>query len=266
MAELIGEKGLDLTRYRLKQYRSTRHPLFPFESLGPAWDICRISDDFVGPTITATYNGWTVGNGGGASAASPVVSAGKVNGQIIFVTGTAGDNTASSTLKSGRHFYGQNNAIITVRLAITTAITSVKVEIGFSDAITTTAAAHAVVDAKATPTFIATDGVVWVLDTNDNSNWEGVAVANGVAATTVEAGIAPTLDTFEYLQVALLDGVAYYSRFNADGKRTYGPVAQAAAVTPTVLLAPHVTIEARNATSKGLYVDAIWVYQGRTTA
>ena len=262
MAELFGGKGIDLTRAFLKKIVGGRDRRYSF--LAPlAWDVCPIKDDFTGPVIDAGL--WTVGNGAGASAASPAISVGVVNGIITMVTGTAGDNTASSTLAGGRHFRGDQNPVLIARVAISSVVTSVKVEIGFRDAITTTAGAHFVVDAKAPPTFTSTDGAVWVIDTADNANWEGVAVANGTAATTVEAGISPTASTYEYLQVALVDGVAYYSRFDANGYLTYGPTAQAAAVTATVLLSPHIAIEAKNATSKSLFVDAVWVYQARTS-
>lgn len=262
MAELIGDKGLDLSRAALKKLMTGRDRHYDFFST-EAWDVFSFKEDFNGPTID-TYR-WTVGNGGGLSAASPAISVGVVNGIITMVTGTAGDNTASSTLAGGRHFRGDSNAIITARLAISAVVTNVKVEVGFRDAITTTAAAHAVVDAKATPTFTSTDGAVWILDTADNAYWEGVAVANTTGATTLEAAISPTAATYEYLQVALVDGVAFYSRFDADGYRTYGPTAQAAAVTATVLLSPHLTIEAKNTTSKSLFVDAVWLYQARTS-
>jgi len=36
-------------------------------------------------------------------------------------------------------------------------------------------------------------------------------------------------------------------------------------VTATVLLSPHIAIEAKNATSKSLFVDAVWVYQARSS-
>ena len=263
MAEMIGAKGLDLSRASLKQYYSTQHKMYQFFATR-AWDVCQLEDDFHGPTLDA-YK-WTTGNGAGASAASFVVTAGAANGAIVGTTGTAGDNTAAAVICSGRHFQGQLNAVITARLYIASVVTSVAVEVGFRDAITTTAGAQRVVATKATPTFTATDGAVWILDTNDNAYWEGVAVANAVGATTVEAAISPTASTYEYLQVASVGTVAYYSRFDANGRRTYGPVAQAAAVTATVNLAPFVAIEARNATSKTCVVDSIWVYQGRTTS
>lgn len=263
MAELLGgSKGLDLTRAFLKKLYGSRDRRYGVMAVN-AWDICRFHDDFIGPVIDT--NKWTVGNGAGAGAASPAISVGVVNGIITMDTGTAGDSTASSTLAGGRHFRGDQNPILTARIAISAVVTGVKVEVGFRDAITTTAAAHAVVNVKATPTFTATDGAVWILDTTNNAYWEGVAVANTVAATTLAAAISPTAAIYEYLQVALVDGVAYYSRFDANGRLTYGPTAQAAAITSTVLLAPHLTIEARNVTGKSLFVDAIWVYQARTS-
>ena len=263
MAELIGGKGLDLTRAFLKKVmgsgRDRRYNLF----LPNMWDIAAIKDDFTGPSISTFL--WTAGNNGGASAASPAISVGVKNGIITMVTGTAGDNTATSTLAGGRHFTGESNAIMTARVALSAVVTSVKVEIGFRSAITTNTDANEVVDVKATPTARAVDGAVWILDTDDNDYWEGVGIKNSVAATTVEAAISPTASTYEYLQVALVGTTVFYSRFDANGFLTYGPTAQVDAVTATTLLSPHITVEARNATSKSLFVDAIWVYQARTT-
>src|SRR3990167_3843621 len=196
----------DLSRLALKQFMGGSDRLHAYLGV-TGMDVCEVKDDFTGPVIDAGK--WTVGNGAGASAASPAISVGVVNGIITMVTGTAGDNTASSTLAGGRHFRGDQNPVLIARVAISAVVTSVKVEIGFRDAITTTAGAHFVVDVKATPTFISTDGAVWVLDTADNEFWEGVAVANGTAATTVEAAISPTAAAYEYLQVALVDGLAY---------------------------------------------------------
>jgi len=263
MAELMGDKGLDLSRAALKQYYATQHKMYKFFA-AQAWDVSSLVDDFHGPTLDA-YR-WTTGNGAGTSAASFAVSAGVVDGAIVGTTGTAGDNTAAAVIVGGRHWQGQLNAVMTARLYIAAAVTSVAVEVGFRDAITTTAGAQRVVNAKVTPTFLATDGAVWILDTTDNTYWEGVAVANTTGATTVEAAISPTASTYEYLQVALVGAVAYYSRFDANGRRTYGPTAQAAAVTATVNLAPFVAIEAKTAASRTCIVDAIWVYQGRTTS
>jgi len=226
-------------------------------------DIHRQEDDFHGPIIDP--NKWTGANGGGASAASPAIDVGLVGGAIKMVTGTAGDSTASSTLAGGRHFRGDMNAIMQARVKIETVLTSVKVEIGFRDAITN----GAIVNVKATPSFTATDGACWILDTNENVNWDGLAVANAVAATSLKpanAAVNLVASTYGTFQVALVDGVAFFSAFDVDGKRIYGPIAVAAAVTKTVVLSAHVYIEARNATSKTLNVDKVKAYAARTTA
>lgn len=226
-----------------------------------AFDTSVLIDDFHGPVLDA--NKWTVGNGGGASAASAVVSAGLINGAVILVTGTAGDSTSQSILTSGRHFRGDSNAVMLARLKVS-AITTVKIEVGFRALITTAA----LVNVKATPTFTGTEGCCWIFDTNDTGRgWDGLGVAASTGATRMTSyNVSPVADTYEYLQVALQDGVAYYSHFDVDGKRDFGPVSQAAAVTKTVLQAPYVLVEARDANSKTLTVDLICAYQGRTTA
>ena len=250
----------DLTRNFMARFG--RGPAYAISPMF-AWDVFKVGpDDFEGPTIN-TYR-WTVGNGGGASAASPAISAGLENGQIQMVTGTANDNTASSTLCSGRHLYGQNNAIIVARLAIGTSIGSVKVEVGFRDAITTTAGAHFVTNDKATATFTATDGVVWAYDSSDNAYWEGLGVAAASGATTLEAAISPVAATFEYLEVALEGTTAHFRRYNADGGLTYSGV-MTDAISADVMVAPLIAVEAKSATSKTLYVDWVFAYQGRTT-
>ena len=229
-------------------------------------DVDPLHDSFHGPVIDT--NKWTVGNGGGASAASPAIDVGKQNGQAKMVTGTAGDNTASSVLVSGRHFTGDTNAIILVRLNINTAVTNVKVEIGFKDNILTSAGNGPVVNVMATPTFVATDGVAWCYDTNNTGvGWEGLGRANSVAATTDTGyNIAPVADTFETLGIALLDGVAFFMHFDQHGSPNYTMKGMAAAVTKTVLLAPYVYVEARSATSKTIDVDFVRAYSFRTTS
>src|SRR3990167_9371223 len=47
--------------------------------------------EFLGDTLSTALS--SVSNGGGASAASPVIAAGTLNGVADFVTGTAGDST-----------------------------------------------------------------------------------------------------------------------------------------------------------------------------
>lgn len=260
----------NIFRENLKKFFGTRDRLYSYLASVSALDLAGYKDDFTGPVIDT--NKWTVGNGGGAGAVSPAVIAGSVGGQVRLTTGTANNNTAASTLVSGRHFRGDLNAIIVARVELVTAVTTMKVEVGFKDNILTTAGNGAVVNVKATPSFTATDGVCWCYDTNDTGRgWEGLGVANTTAATTDTGyNTVPVADTFEYLMIELIDGAAYFSRFNADGRRTYIGGAgtgrpMALAVTATVLLAPYVYVEARSANSRNVDVDMVAVWSARST-
>lgn len=246
--------------------------LYPFLELN-SLDMVQMKpggDDFIGDTLST--NLYTVSNGGGASAASPVITGGALNGVCDFVTGTAGDSTASSELSSGLNFRGDHGCIMVACLALDV-ITSVKVEVGFTDVATDPGA----VNVKATPTFTATDCALWVLDTNDNAYWEGLAANNGSTApmTVVEAAISPTAATYEWLMVELIESddtnnecdVAF-SRFNAAGYRTYhaigGGEGNNQGPNSNVLLTPWIYVEARNATSKTLSLDYWNAWQYRT--
>ena len=232
-------------------------------------------DDFMGDTLRTDI--YTVANGGGASAASPVITADSLNGICDFVTGTAGDSTASSELSTGLAFRGDRSCVLVALLAVDV-ITGVKIEVGFTDVATDPGA----VNVKATPTFNATDCALWVLDTNDNSNWEGLAANNGDTSpmATVEAGISPTAATNEWLMVELLrtdsansQCAVIFRRFTEAGQMTFGPEIGSSAIggqadpqgpNSNVLLTPWVYVEARNSTSKTLSLDYWNAWQYRT--
>ena len=245
---------------------SRLYPAIEYGSL----DVVKFDDDFFGDTIDS--NKYTLANGGGAGAASPVITAGTVNGIADFVTGTANDSTASSELALGLNFRGDRAAVMVACLSLDT-ITGVKVEVGFTDALADAGA----VNVKATPSFNATDCALWVLDTNDNGNWEGLAANNGDTSpmATVEAAISPTAATMEWLMVELIESddsnsqcAVAFSRYTEAGLRTYGPVigggADPQGPNSNVLLTPWIYVEARNATSKTLSVDYIGAWQFRT--
>lgn len=258
-----------LFRSRLKQLFGQRDSLYSYISRATTLDVARFHEEFIGPVIDSNH--WTLGNGAGAGAISPAITVGAQGGQARWTTGTAGDNTAAATLVGGRHYTGDTNALIVARLKINTAVTAVKVEVGFKDNILTTAGNGAVVNVMATPSFVATDGVCWAYDTNNTgTGWRALGVANAVAAATDTAyDVVPVADTFEYLVVELVDGAAYFSRYNADGIMTYQGGAgrdrpMLLAVTATVLLAPYVYVEARSATSRIVDVDMVFVSAARS--
>ena len=221
-----------------------------------SWDIAKWEDDFLGDTLHGSYQS----TASGTVAAAAAIDTGKVNGQILLDCGTADDGR--SDLSLGLHYRGDQNPIFVARLTADV-ITTLKVEVGFTDVVSGTDAGAVLV--KATPTNTATDAAVWCLDTDDNAYWEGIGIKNGTEATTVEAAISPTAAAFEYLVVSLRDDLAFYSRYNAAGKRTYGPVAQAAAITSTVLLTPWIFAQNRSAAQHIVNVDYIAAWQRRTT-
>lgn len=226
--------------------------------------------EFLGDTLSTDL--YTVSNGGGASAASPVITAGTLNGVADFVTGTAGDSTASSEIALGLNWRGDHGAIMVACLAVDV-ITGVKIEVGFTDALADPGA----VAVKATPTFNATDCALWILDTDNNANWEGVAANNGDTAPmdTVEAGISPTAGTYEWLMVELVESddtnsecAVVFRRFTQSGLMTFeeiggGIEGTAQGPNSNVLLTPWIYVEARNATSKTLSVDYFGCWQLR---
>ena len=164
-----------------------------------------------------------------------------------------------------------------VALLSLSAITSVKVEVGFTDVNNDPGA----VAVKATPTFTATDCALWVLDTNDNGNWEGLAANNGTTSpmATVEAAISPVASTMEWLMVELLrtdstdnECAVIFRRFTEAGLMTYGPeVGSSTAIggqanpqgpNSNVLLTPWVFVQTRVITTgKTLDIDKLHVRQ-----
>jgi hypothetical protein len=233
-------------------------------------DVVRHGDDFLGDTLSTDL--YTVSNGGGASAASPVITAGTVNGIADFVTGTANDSTASSEIALGLNWRGDLGAVMVARLSLS-AVTDVKVEVGFTDALNDAGA----VATKATPTFNAADCALWVLDTTDNPNWEGLAANNGDTAPmpTVEAGISPEANVFEWLMVELVESddansecAVMFRRFDANGRLTFerlgGGIGGDQGPNGNVLLTPWVYVEARSASSRTLSLDYFGCWQRRT--
>jgi len=195
-----------------------------------------------------------------------------------MVTGTAGGSTASSELTGGLTYRGDRGAVMVACLAVDI-ITGFKFEMGFTDALADAGA----VNVRATPSFNATDCALWVLDTTDNGNWEGLAANNQdtnpmatiTGANAIQgAAFAPVADTYEWLMVELVENdnankecSVEFSRYTVDGQRTFLEIG--GAVNPqgpnsNVLLTPWLYAEARNGTSKTVSVDYVGAYQYRT--
>ena len=148
-------------------------------------------DHFMGDIAVATREpGYTTASNGTA-AAVPVLVAAALGGQLNCVTGT--DDNGYSALYSGdANWTGNSNALMTARIK-TSAITGMKIEVGFTDA---TGDAGAI-NALNTPTATADDCAVAIFDTDaTEANWQFAGARSTVAWSIATVDVAPAANTY----------------------------------------------------------------------
>lgn len=250
------------TRHGLRRVRHGRDGLYPYLEHN-TWDLVHYFDDFLGDEIRgsgATPGLYEVVTG---SDGAINILANQENGvaEIRASDGNGADNEYAGISLPELAFTGERNAVMAVRLAVD-AITTVKVEVGFTDVTTDAGAVLSLSGETAT----ASDAAVWVLDTDDNGNWQAFGVAGDTVATKIEPGIAPTAATFETLVVALRDDNAKFFRLDSNGYPTYESDWMTSAVTSTTPLVPWMFVQLRAGTiDRNLSVDFIDVRARRTT-
>ena len=217
--------------------------------------VSGLEDDFQGDTLSGTYQS----TASGAASAAAAISTGVVNGAILLDAGT--DNAGRCDLSWGLHYQGQLNPVYIARFSINT-ITTRKFEIGFTDVISGTDAGA--VNAKATPTFTATDCAVLVYDTDDDALLTLVGNSNGTAATVADFSIALVAATYYYFGVALIGTGAHGFVLDANGALLERQEITAA-VTTDVLLTPWLFVQNRAGNAGTMTVDWHRAYQRRTT-
>ena len=245
------------SRAHLKRVRGGRDGLYPFLEHN-TWDVVHHFDDFLGDTVSGTYETNT-GDDGAIN-----ILADQTNGvaEIRASDGAGGDNEYAFISLPELNWTAQQNAVMACRLAIDT-ITTVKVEVGFTDVTTDNGA----VNVLATPTGTADDCAVWVFDTDDTAYWQCFGNKAGTEATKIEDGLAPVAGTFETLIVALRDTNAKFLRLDANGYLTYESAWMTDAITAADKLVPWVGIQLRTGSiDRNLQVDYIDVRQRRTTS
>ncbi len=259
------------TRQELRRVKGGRDGTYPFlEHL--TWDMVHYFDDFLGDEIRGS---------------------GAVPGIYEVVTGVDGDFTILANQENGvgqlaasvgvgadaeycglslpeLAFMGDRNAVIAVRMQVD-AITTVKMEIGFTD-VTTDAGA---VNVHATPSFNAENAAVWSFDTTDSgTGWEGLAVNSTNAQTTITPAVSttPVAATYETMVVAIREDDATnneaavrFIRLNAAGGLTYDSGWQAEYISSDVALVPWVFVQLRGAVDRNINIDFIDV-RGRRVA
>ena len=253
MADLLNPL---LTRQELRKVLGGIDDVYPFfEDL--IFDINKWDDDFQGDTLHGGYQS----TASGASAAAAAINTGAVGGQVRLTTGT--DDNGRSDLSLGLHYYGQNNAIVAARVALS-AVSTVKLEVGFTDVLSGTDAGA--VDVLTTPTFNAADWVGFCLDTDLDANFRFLGVAAGTASSVVATARPPTAATFEWYVVQLSDTRARGFILTASGGEVYSTGWITGAVTADVLLTPWVFAQSRAVSaSRNCDIDRLKVWQRTTT-
>lgn len=254
------------TSERLKRGKSAIPEMLELSAM----DVFRVHDDFWGAALVggeATEGSGTLLNqyqstANGANSAAAAIASGSVNGQVRLDPGDA--NAGRSDLSVGLHFRGDRNAHCWWRITTPSAITSWKFEAGFTDVVSGTDAGA--VNVKATPTFNATDAVVLVYDTNDDTRLTLVGVKNNTADTAIDFSTALEAATSYYVGVELRDDQARGYLLNANGKLLEATAWMDDAVTETVLLTPWAFTQNRSASQRLLDLDLLFAYQRRTTA
>jgi hypothetical protein len=246
-----------------------------------SFDMVRWDDDFLGDTL---HSGYQLAGEGTSLAMSAPTSATR-NGIATMVTG--GTDNYAEIASLGLEWYSEQNCTF-FALVKMSAITTIKVEVGFCDQTAATGGAAsnntgAIVQVLATPDSTATDGACWVFDTDDTTSWQLFTVKNDATPQKTEPSYignfngdaAPVADRWELLGVSLAGTNARFYRGSMVGsdssegdftKRltmTYDSGWIADAITKTAALTPHIFVQNRTGSTRTLSVDALWAWQYR---
>ena len=226
-----------------------------------SFDMMQVDDDFIDVSAADMSNRYQRTVSGTGVVLTP--TADQPWGSARLTTGTTNDSVSCASLDLICR--GEYNAVMAIRYKIS-AITAVKIEIGFRDS---TASATGIVNALDDPTFSATNGCCWAFDTDATvDTWaaEGVkagAAATGVTLATTAGGAAPVADTYQTMVVALMDDNAYFSRYSADGRKQGDTIMLNDCNTAATPVTPAVFVQTRNTTTKLLDIDFFKMWQLR---
>lgn len=205
------------------------------------WDDFQGSDASTWPASANWMYPATVGTG---TESITIVAA--QNGTLRTQTGTNSGDGAYQYL--GLNWVANSGGIYyIIRAKLSSAATN-KFEVGLTDSLTN----EGVVATEATPTFTATDGVVFVFDTSNDTHLHFISCKAGVVAANVDTGIVVDANFHVYeIYVGPNGSVEGY----VDGQNIGG---NAAGLTATAPLTPGFGDTTRTTSAKSLTVD----YQG----
>lgn len=215
-------------------------------------------DDFEVDTIN--LDNYALGNGAGASAVAFAIAVVE-GGTIIGTTGTANGVTASESLIMPLTWYGDRNAGMEV-IFKPSALTEIKVEVGFIDAVPGSNTAG--INNIATPTFFAADGALFLFDHTGSTTTCGFYTVGSTtgqpdAVTAVTSTLSSTVWNRVRVQLIGNNAMCWMNgqlvanhQTDADGYVEGG-----------VALAPWIYLRANSAATKSLSVDQIEVWAER---
>ena len=160
--DIYPRTGSPLSLAEIRRITGAKSALFKYLRYSAVRDVVYFKDDFTDDTLNTFWS--AVANGGGAGAASPVISV-AANGYINFTTGTAADNTAASSIISSAIWKGDQNAGMEFRFKTDpTNVTEFRFEGGFVDVVP--GSSKSVVNSLVTPTVNTSvvDAAVFVVD------------------------------------------------------------------------------------------------------
>ncbi len=250
------------TRKKLRKY-ARPEGIYNFLERSSCFDLMCWEDDFLGDAINGTYATYTNNSGTLTLVTSPAEG----NGISLLSTVGATANDYIGFYMPNEPCMGQMNAVVAARISGVTAVTSMKIEVGFNDS---PGANAGVVNSLASNTFLCTDGAAWCYDTSDNAYWQGCAVKAGTAITKLEPtafganAASPVASTYQWLIVALRGDAAKFIALDSNAKQVYESAWQDAAVTATATLSPWIFVQTRTTAARTIWID-YWSFWGRRT-
>lgn len=214
----------------------------------PMFDKVVYYDDFLGDAIRDEWN--PVSDNGGTVAITAASG-----GTVTLTTSTVDNDRA--ILTQGLNWYCAKKPFVFAKVKVD-AITTVGLNVGFSDALTEGDDHLAFEISGTTIVDTCTDGACWVFDTDaTNDYWHYCNTKNGTQAGTAYGTNAPVAATYVWLGVGLdtSGNATFYYNGNAVGYK-------ASAVTTSTALTPFFGVISRaGSAARVMSIDKVYIFQ-----
>ena len=228
------------------------------------WDTVVVEDEFItyktDAELVSGYPGVYSGDDGSFDTSLTGISG---EATLDVGAGSAGDNEYGGQALSHLQWKGDLNAFFVARIKISN-IATVKVEVGFTDAITGDAGA---VNTLGSYSTTADDWCGWIIDTDDTATWQATGVKATTEATKNESSsiVAPVNDTYQYLGVFLDGDNAMFMQWDASGRKVGETLSVDSAIEGGTAVCPWVFVQNRGAgQARNITLDYFMVGQRRS--